>query len=104
MSYDNRAFANAVHPYFVSSPVCSVLDVGLAGLAASVESATRRFPVEAFVSPCGSLHLRDATVRYAEELPMEWMVGAYLTSALRCDIEADIGMRLREIGWRPPVE
>lgn len=104
MSHDNRAFANAIRPYFVSEPVSNVMDAGPFGLVALIQTAAFRHTVQAYVSPCGSLHLRDASIRYAEDLPHEWMVGVYVAPLRFADINGDLAMRLREIGWRPPLD
>lgn len=64
---------------------------------AALLSAEKHGAIEFYVDARGRPYMRQAAVRYADELPAIWLVGTYNKDAGAVRIMEDLQMRLTEV-------
>ena len=98
------AFASSLRPYMPATPISTLDERGIEATVRSIKRAADRMFAETYIDRYGAVYIRNGCIRYSQELPDDWLIGAYLPNVTLDAIEADVLLRCEEIGFAEDVE
>lgn len=95
----SKRFLSASIPRVESAQSLTIFERGIASAILAIKyDCARNGVTEVYLDRNGVIYMRNQALRYADELPLTWMVGSYTTAATLQQIADDIRIRLAELG------